>query len=84
MLLTGKTVIVTGAGGGLGAGIAAVCSREGANVVVADIRGQAARAVADSLPGATRWPCTATSATTRPRPNWCRMRSPNSAASTAL
>lgn len=30
MLLTGKTVIVTGAGGGLGAGIAAVCSREGA------------------------------------------------------
>ncbi len=51
MLLTGKTVIVTGAGGGLGAGIAAVCSREGANVVVADIRGQTARAVADSLPG---------------------------------
>ena len=51
MLLTGKTVIVTGAGGGLGAGIAAVCSREGANVVVADIRAQAARAVADSLPG---------------------------------
>ena len=51
MLLTGKTVVVTGAGGGLGAGIAAVCSREGANVVVADIRGQAADAVADSLPG---------------------------------
>lgn len=52
MLLTGKTVIVTGAGGGLGAGIAAVCSREGANVVAADIRGDAARDVAQSLPGA--------------------------------
>ncbi|MYH62109.1 MAG: SDR family NAD(P)-dependent oxidoreductase, partial [Caldilineaceae bacterium SB0675_bin_29] len=51
MLLTGKTVIVTGAGGGLGAGIAAVCSREGANVVVADIRGDAASDVATSLPG---------------------------------
>ena len=51
MLLTEKTVIVTGAGGGLGAGIAAVCSREGANVVVADIRGDAARDVAGSLAG---------------------------------
>lgn len=51
MLLTDKVVIVTGAGGGLGAGIARVCSREGARVVVADIRGDAAQAVAESLPG---------------------------------
>ncbi len=50
MLLTEKVVIVAGAGGGLGAGIARVCSREGARVVVADIRGEAARSVAESLP----------------------------------
>ena len=53
MLLSEKVVIVTGAGGGLGAGIARVCSREGARVVVADIRGDAAQAVAESLPGAS-------------------------------
>ena len=49
MLLHEKTVIVTGAGGGLGEGIARVCHREGANVVIADIRGEAARQVAGSL-----------------------------------
>ncbi|MBX3053735.1 MAG: SDR family oxidoreductase [Caldilineaceae bacterium] len=53
MLLKDKVVIVTGAGGGLGAGIARVCSREGARVVVADIRGDAAQAVAESLPNPT-------------------------------
>ena len=84
MLLTGKTVIVTGAGGGLGAGIAAVCSREGANVVVADIRAQAARAVADSLPGdALAVHCDVGDDNT-PRPNWCSKPSPHSAASMAL
>ncbi len=50
MLLNKKVIIVTGAGGGLGAGIARVCSREGAQVVVADIRGDAAQAIAESLP----------------------------------
>lgn len=49
MLLEKKTVIVTGAGGGLGEGIARVCHREGANVVVSDIRGEQAKEVADSI-----------------------------------
>jgi NAD(P)-dependent dehydrogenase (short-subunit alcohol dehydrogenase family) len=49
MLLQGKTIIITGAGGGLGEGIARVCHREGASVVIADIRGEAAQAVAASL-----------------------------------
>ena len=49
MLLTDKTIIVTGAGGGLGEGIARVCHREGANVVIADVRGEAAERVAAAL-----------------------------------
>ena len=49
MLLTGKTIIVTGAGGGLGEGIARVCHREGATVMIADVRGDAAQRVAASL-----------------------------------
>ena len=38
MPLENKTVIVTGAAGGLGEGISRSCHRAGANVVVADIR----------------------------------------------
>ncbi len=49
MLLQDKIIIVTGAGGGLGEGIARVCQREGARVVIADIRAEAAQAVAQSL-----------------------------------
>lgn len=49
ILLKNKTIIITGAGGGLGAGIGRVCHREGANVVIADIRGDAAQALAQSL-----------------------------------
>jgi NAD(P)-dependent dehydrogenase (short-subunit alcohol dehydrogenase family) len=49
MLLEDKVIIVTGAGGGIGEGIARVCQREGARVVVADIRGEAARRVAADL-----------------------------------
>jgi NAD(P)-dependent dehydrogenase (short-subunit alcohol dehydrogenase family) len=49
MLLTDKTIIVTGAGGGLGEGIARVCHREGAHVMIADVRGDAAARVAQSL-----------------------------------
>jgi NAD(P)-dependent dehydrogenase (short-subunit alcohol dehydrogenase family) len=49
MLLQNKTVIVTGAGGGLGEGIARVCHREGAYLVIADLRSAAARDVAQSF-----------------------------------
>ncbi|MEZ4677644.1 MAG: SDR family oxidoreductase [Caldilineaceae bacterium] len=49
MLLNNKTIIITGAGGGIGEGIARVAVREGANVVIADIRGAAAQAVAAAL-----------------------------------
>ena len=34
--LTGKNIAVTGAGNGIGRGIALACAAEGANVVVAD------------------------------------------------
>ena len=44
-----KVAIVTGAGGGFGEGIAALYVQEGAKVVVADIRADAARAVAQRL-----------------------------------
>lgn len=36
-MLTGKTIIITGGAKGLGRGIASVCHREGANVVIADL-----------------------------------------------
>lgn len=49
MLLSNKTIIITGAGGGIGEGIAHVAVREGANVVIADIRSDAAKSVADTL-----------------------------------
>lgn len=49
MLLQNKIILVTGAGGGLGEGIARVCHREGAAVVIADVRGDAAARVAAEL-----------------------------------
>lgn len=49
MQLKDKVIIITGAGGGLGEAIARVCHREGAKVVIADIRGEAAKQVAASL-----------------------------------
>jgi NAD(P)-dependent dehydrogenase (short-subunit alcohol dehydrogenase family) len=48
-MLNEKTVLITGGGGGLGEGIAQVCHREGANVVVCDINGDQAQRVAQSL-----------------------------------
>lgn len=45
----GKTVIVTGAGTGLGRAYALMFARLGANVVVNDVNGKAARAVVDEI-----------------------------------
>jgi NAD(P)-dependent dehydrogenase (short-subunit alcohol dehydrogenase family) len=44
-MLGNKTILVTGAAGGLGEGIARVCHREGANVVISDVRGLGERAL---------------------------------------
>lgn len=54
MRLSGKTAIVTGAGSGFGAGIAAKFVAEGARVLVADINADAASAVATAI-GAQPW-----------------------------
>ncbi|MFQ5439574.1 MAG: SDR family oxidoreductase [Paracoccaceae bacterium] len=51
MRLNGKTAIVTGAGSGFGAGIAAKFAAEGARVMVADINEAAARAIAEQIGG---------------------------------
>jgi NAD(P)-dependent dehydrogenase (short-subunit alcohol dehydrogenase family) len=48
-MLANKTILITGAAGGLGEGIARVCHREGANVVISDVRGEGAKHVAGSL-----------------------------------
>ena len=47
--LAGRTAIVTGSGGGIGAAIAKRFAQEGANVVVADIDGARAEAVARAI-----------------------------------
>ena len=60
MRLQDKIAIVTGAGSGFGAGIARKFATEGARVIVADLNGDAARAVAQDI-GAT--PVTANVAT---------------------
>lgn len=49
MLLDNKTIIITGAAGGLGEGIARVCHREGANVVLCDLRGEQVENVSQTL-----------------------------------
>jgi NAD(P)-dependent dehydrogenase (short-subunit alcohol dehydrogenase family) len=49
--LEGQVALVTGGAGGLGAATCAVLSEDGATVVVADIREDQARAVADKLGG---------------------------------
>mgnify|MGYP000200440445 CR=1 FL=1 len=48
-LCKGRVVIITGAGGGLGAAHARICAAEGAAVVVNDINEAAAQAVVDDI-----------------------------------
>jgi len=56
--LSNQVAIVTGAGGGFGEGIAALYVQEGAKVVVADIREDAAKSVATRLgPNASAFVC---------------------------
>ncbi len=54
MRLEGKTAIITGAGSGFGAGTARKFAAEGAQVLVADINGEAAATVAVEI-GGTPW-----------------------------
>ncbi|MEQ8357563.1 MAG: glucose 1-dehydrogenase [Kiloniellaceae bacterium] len=49
MRLQGKVAVVTGAGSGFGAGIARLFAAEGGRVVLADINGEAAEAVAAEI-----------------------------------
>ncbi len=49
--LVGKTAIVTGAGNGIGKGIAQVLARLGANVVACDIEKESVEAVAEEIRG---------------------------------
>jgi 3-oxoacyl-[acyl-carrier protein] reductase len=44
-----KTILITGAGGGIGRAAAFIFAREGANVVVTDMDGEAARHTAESI-----------------------------------
>jgi 3-hydroxybutyrate dehydrogenase len=50
--LTGKSALVTGAASGIGAACARALAGAGARVTIADLDGEAARAVADELGGA--------------------------------
>ena len=47
--LTGGTIVVTGAGSGIGEGVARVAGEQGMNVVLADLDGERAELVAETL-----------------------------------
>ena len=51
-ICTQRTVVITGAGAGLGRAYALAFAQEGANVVINDIRAEAAQAVADEVKAA--------------------------------
>ena len=57
MKLKDKTVLITGAGSGLGREMALVFSREGANIGVNDVRPEAAQNVVTEIEraGGSRW-----------------------------
>jgi NAD(P)-dependent dehydrogenase (short-subunit alcohol dehydrogenase family) len=48
--LDGKVAVITGGGSGIGASLAEACAAEGMRVVVADVNGDRAEAVASELP----------------------------------
>src|SRR3954454_13913481 len=49
--LEGKSVVVTGAGGGIGRAVASAFAAAGARVCAVDVNGDAVREVADALEG---------------------------------
>jgi 3-oxoacyl-[acyl-carrier protein] reductase len=49
MDFSGKTIIITGAGGGIGEGYARACAAQGMNVVIAELNAQGGNRVADEI-----------------------------------
>ena len=66
--LDGKVAVITGGGSGIGASLARACAAEGMRVVVADVNGDRAEAVASELPTTPR----RASPSTCPTPRRCR------------
>ena len=54
--MTGKVTLVTGAGGGIGGGIADVFAKAGSKVYVADLEFEDARIKAEQIKGKDCWP----------------------------
>jgi NAD(P)-dependent dehydrogenase (short-subunit alcohol dehydrogenase family) len=82
--LTGRTVIITGGGKGIGKVYSEEFAKAGAQVVAADIDGAAAKSVAEALAaeGLNAAVLPSTSAAKNRLPPWQRLRSSGSAPST--